>query len=141
MDMSGTTEQTAFGLRRYISRDLLQTVKIGETWSLDYAARCADYNPVDSLVEFDGFGFDGRWLDGCWRWKRVRDGRVFTYTQEQCCRLIYSLVPNAAGSALYAAAPDLLEACKSVEQGLSLTGAHNCEWAKTLRAAITKATT
>jgi hypothetical protein len=87
--MIGNTEKTAFGLRRYISPELLRTVKVGETWSLDYAARCADFKPQDTLVEFDGFG-----LDGCWRWKRA-DGRVFIYTDEQCLRLIYVLVPNA----------------------------------------------
>ena len=76
--------------RRYISSELLRTVKVGETWSLDDAGRCDNPEPADGLVEFDGFG-----MDGCWRWKHT-SGRVFLFTEEQCCRLIYVLVPARA---------------------------------------------
>ena len=85
-------EETAYGTREYISPELLLTVKVGETWSLDYTTRCFKYNPADHLVAFDGFHFDGEHLDRCWRWKHEATGRVFTYTEQQCCRLIYKLV-------------------------------------------------
>lgn len=81
-------EVTTYGTREYISPELLRTVKIGETWSLDYTVRSFKYDPADHIVAFDGFG-----MDGCWRWKHEATGRVFIYTQEQCLRLIYKLIP------------------------------------------------
>lgn len=83
-------EETTYGTRRYISPELLQTVKLGETWSLDYGARCYKFDPADTIVEFAG-----RTEQGWYRWKHST-GRVFTYTQEQCCRLIYVLIPKPA---------------------------------------------
>ncbi len=87
---SPMTEETTYGTRRYICPHMLRSVKVGETWSLDYAGRCYPYDPSECLVEFDGFG-----MDGCWRWRHA-SGRVFIYTEEQCCRLIYTLDRSTA---------------------------------------------
>lgn len=93
-----STEETSHGTRRYICPELLRTVKVGETWSLDYAARCVPFKPTDALVAFDGCSTYPT-CGICYRWKRESDGRVFIYTEEQCCRLIYTLTPNAAAHA------------------------------------------
>jgi hypothetical protein len=109
--MNMKTEETTYWTREYISDELLRTVKVGETWSLDYTVRSFKYDPADHLVALDGFGLDGCWrwkydpadhlvafdgfgFDGCWRWKHEATGRVFVYTKEQCLRLIYKLIPR-----------------------------------------------
>lgn len=86
----GIVEQTAHGTRRYISPQLLRTVKIGETWSLDYAGARTGCRAEDCIVEFDGYCWEG-----CLRWKHA-SGRVFIYVPEQCCRLIYTLDRSTA---------------------------------------------
>ena len=61
--------------RRFITRHQLRAIDIGDTWNLD--------NDPYVTVDFDGFCWDG-----CCRW-RHSSGRVFIYTEEQCCRVIY----------------------------------------------------
>lgn len=78
------TELTVPGIRVYLDAERRATLKIGETFSLDRGG-----DPHTHVVAFDGFG-----MDGCYRWRREGDGRVFLYVAEQCDRLIYHLRPH-----------------------------------------------
>lgn len=94
--MERKTEKVEGGIRKYITPEQLATVKIGETYSLD---RFND--PHTHIVVYDGVDSNGyhRWVREAKTWGGKTDhvpGRTFVYTTEQCCRLIYTFVPDKA---------------------------------------------
>lgn len=73
----------------FITPERLATLKIGETYSLN---RFDD--PITNIVEFVGRRDDGLYL-----WRKTENHRLYIYTENQCCRMIYYVRPERPGDA------------------------------------------